>query len=293
MWPCPITPARPWKFRAGSTTIGAETFEVIDSPGIHSLIAQSDEERATRSFLLTRPDLVIQVGSAMHLDLALMLTLELAELEIPMVLCLNMKDEAVEPRDLGRYGVLVQSPGHSRRRDDRHDAGRAPGSAEGGRPRGGSPCQAAIRPKSRPSSGLQPGRSARPISRSFRCSCRTICRRTKSPPPGFIFRRKLWSRLKEAQKEFCPAAFPRLHGGAPGAGQGAHRRDPPPCREIQRAEGHGWTSPGSGVCGPGRVSRSRSLALWMLYEFVAVFGAQWAVDFMQNTGFRPVDQSGR
>src|ERR1017187_1154036 len=78
----------------GMATIGSETFEVIDSPGIHSLIAQSDEERGTRSLLLTRPDLVIQVGSAMHLDLALMLTLELAELEIPMVLCLNMKDEA-------------------------------------------------------------------------------------------------------------------------------------------------------------------------------------------------------
>lgn len=79
----------------GIGTIGGEQMEIVDSPGMLSLVAHSDEERVTRTLLLARPDCLVQVASAMHLPRALALTSALAELNLPMVLCLNMKDETL------------------------------------------------------------------------------------------------------------------------------------------------------------------------------------------------------
>ncbi|WP_376792684.1 ferrous iron transport protein B [Thermoflexus sp.] len=68
---------------------------LLDTPGTRSLFPLSAEEQVTRSVLLTaRPQAVIQVADARHLRQALLLTLQLAELEVPMILDLNLMDEA-------------------------------------------------------------------------------------------------------------------------------------------------------------------------------------------------------
>ncbi len=68
--------------------------EVIDTPGINDLIPMSEDERVTRDILLDGVDVVLQVADAKNLTRALMITLQLGEMGIPMVLALNMIDEA-------------------------------------------------------------------------------------------------------------------------------------------------------------------------------------------------------
>jgi ferrous iron transport protein B len=68
---------------------------IIDLPGIYSLSSCSPEEEVTEIFILEKkPDLVINVVDAAHLERNLYLTILLMEMEIPMVLCLNQIDFA-------------------------------------------------------------------------------------------------------------------------------------------------------------------------------------------------------
>lgn len=76
---------------------GGKQMQVIDTPGILSLFPKSEDEKVTRDIFLTEsPEVVIQVADAKNLRRSLLLFLELAELKIPMVLALNMSDEASE-----------------------------------------------------------------------------------------------------------------------------------------------------------------------------------------------------
>ncbi len=69
--------------------------DLVDTPGVLTLPARSDDERATMRALLYEPlQTVIQVGDAKNLRRTLTLTALLAELGIPTVLALNMHDEA-------------------------------------------------------------------------------------------------------------------------------------------------------------------------------------------------------
>jgi len=73
----------------------ADGLPLIDTPGIQSLHARSDDERVTRDILLGRaPALVLQVADARNLRRSLMLTVQLAELGRPFILDVNMADEA-------------------------------------------------------------------------------------------------------------------------------------------------------------------------------------------------------
>jgi len=68
---------------------------LLDTPGVLSLPARSDDERATMRALLNEDmRTLIQVGDAKNLRRTLNLTALLAELGVPMVLALNMTDEA-------------------------------------------------------------------------------------------------------------------------------------------------------------------------------------------------------
>ena len=70
---------------------------LVDTPGIQSLHARSDDERVTRDILLERGgSLVLQVADARNLRRSLLLTLQLAELDRPLLLVVNMVDEARE-----------------------------------------------------------------------------------------------------------------------------------------------------------------------------------------------------
>ncbi|HLF28136.1 MAG TPA: ferrous iron transport protein B [Anaerolineae bacterium] len=70
---------------------------VIDTPGLNTLNGSSDDERVARQVLLDesrQAQAVVQVADAKNLRRALLLTLQLAELGLPLVLDLNMADEA-------------------------------------------------------------------------------------------------------------------------------------------------------------------------------------------------------
>ena len=71
-----------------------ERIEVVDLPGIYSLSPYSNEEIVTRDYILTnKPDIILNIIDATNIERNLYLTLQLAELDIPMVLALNMMDE--------------------------------------------------------------------------------------------------------------------------------------------------------------------------------------------------------
>ena len=67
---------------------------LVDLPGIYSLSPYTAEEVVTRDYLLNaRPDAIINIVDATNLERSLYLTLQLMDLDIPMVLALNMMDE--------------------------------------------------------------------------------------------------------------------------------------------------------------------------------------------------------
>jgi len=69
--------------------------QLLDTPGVLSLPSRSDDERATmRALLNENLRALVQVGDAKNLRRTLNLTALLAELGVPMVLALNMSDEA-------------------------------------------------------------------------------------------------------------------------------------------------------------------------------------------------------
>ena len=67
---------------------------VVDLPGIYSLSPYTNEEIVTRDYLLDdHPDCIINIVDATNIERNLYLTLQLIELQLPMVLALNMMDE--------------------------------------------------------------------------------------------------------------------------------------------------------------------------------------------------------
>ncbi len=78
-----------------TTRFDGERLEIVDLPGIYSLSGGDIAEKIAREYLLKEDlDAVINVIDASALPRALELTLQLLELEIPLVVCLNMVDEA-------------------------------------------------------------------------------------------------------------------------------------------------------------------------------------------------------
>jgi ferrous iron transport protein B len=68
---------------------------VVDTPGVVTFPPQSEDELVTARVLLNeRLEAVLQVGDAKNLRRTLLLTVQLAEMGIPLVLALNMMDEA-------------------------------------------------------------------------------------------------------------------------------------------------------------------------------------------------------
>jgi ferrous iron transport protein B len=68
--------------------------KVTDLPGIYSLSPYSQEEIVSRQFILNeKPKGIINIVDATNIDRNLYLTMQLMELDIPMVLALNMMDE--------------------------------------------------------------------------------------------------------------------------------------------------------------------------------------------------------
>ncbi len=71
-----------------------ENTEVVDLPGIYSLSPYSDEEIVSRQYILgENPKGIINIVDATNIERNLYLTMQLIELDIPMVVALNMMDE--------------------------------------------------------------------------------------------------------------------------------------------------------------------------------------------------------
>lgn len=79
----------------GKAKFGEEEFEVIDTPGMYSLLPITEEERVARSILLDeQPAVILHVIDARNLERMLPLTIQLLEAGMPVILVLNIMDEA-------------------------------------------------------------------------------------------------------------------------------------------------------------------------------------------------------
>ena len=79
----------------GKGTIAGTEFEIVDTPGMYSLLPITEEEEVARSILLQeRPKVVMHMIDAKNIERMLPFTLQLIEAGLPTVLVLNMMDEA-------------------------------------------------------------------------------------------------------------------------------------------------------------------------------------------------------
>ena len=88
----------------GNVTLDSKRLLLIDTPGVNSLVPMSEDEKVTRDILLMEsPSSVVQVGDAKNLKRTILITIQLAEMEIPFLLDLNMIDEAMD------RGILIDT----------------------------------------------------------------------------------------------------------------------------------------------------------------------------------------
>jgi len=88
-------PGKTVEYTSSKINLFGEIFEIVDLPGTYSLTSFDLAELEARKYLLRNSvDIVINVIDASLLSRSLELTLQLLELKLPMVICLNMIDEA-------------------------------------------------------------------------------------------------------------------------------------------------------------------------------------------------------
>ncbi|MDE7245122.1 MAG: fused ferrous iron transport protein A/B, partial [Oscillospiraceae bacterium] len=87
--------------KEGIAKLGELSFTVVDLPGIYSLSPYSMEELVARKFITgERPDAIINIVDATNLERNLYLTMQLLELERPVVLAVNFMDEVEKKGDI-------------------------------------------------------------------------------------------------------------------------------------------------------------------------------------------------
>jgi ferrous iron transport protein B len=226
--------------------VGGTGAEVVDSPGLNSLLPLSEDEEVTwelvRSVGREEGSVVVQVADAKNLRRALMITLQLAQLEVPTLLVLNMHDEA-EARGI------------------RHDL-------EGLEEALGIPVRATVATKGQ---GVDEIVAALPLARAPR---------SHLPLPAELAgpARELLSGRSESS-DSPPSLHARYHEVLLSHADAIARRyatDGDPSggrvsRRIGRLAVHplwGWPVLG--------------LVLWAMYELVGVFGAGTLVDLMED-----------
>ncbi len=96
----------------GRGHLGGGSVEVIDTPGMYSLLPTTEEERVARRMVLEGgADVLVQVADAKNLERALPLTLQLLETGRPLVLAANMMDEAESSGLRIDHGLLAERLG--------------------------------------------------------------------------------------------------------------------------------------------------------------------------------------
>src|SRR3989338_7280289 len=83
----------------GKAAIEGEENGIIDTPGMYSLSSITGEEKVARDVLLEQhPSIILYVIDAKNIGRMLHLAIELIEADLPVILVLNMMDEADEKR---------------------------------------------------------------------------------------------------------------------------------------------------------------------------------------------------
>ena len=86
----------------GHSKIKGAVYEIIDTPGIYSLLPITEEEGVTRKLIHTeKPDIILQVIDGKNITRMLPLTLQLMDADFPLILVINLMDEAKQ------YGVSI------------------------------------------------------------------------------------------------------------------------------------------------------------------------------------------
>jgi ferrous iron transport protein B len=79
----------------GTLTAHGKKFQVLDTPGVNSLIPMSEDEKVTRDILLTEAKCrLVQVIDTKNIRRGLLISLQLLEMGLPFIVLLNMWDEA-------------------------------------------------------------------------------------------------------------------------------------------------------------------------------------------------------
>jgi ferrous iron transport protein B len=98
-------------FTETSLVVNGTRVRLIDLPGTYSISSHDPAERVARDYLLSgKADLIINVIDSALLSRSLEFTLQLIEMQVPMLICLNMIDEAHRKGieiDLGRLTELT------------------------------------------------------------------------------------------------------------------------------------------------------------------------------------------
>ena len=97
-------PGKTVEKKEGEFEYNGLTINIVDLPGTYSLTAYSPEEIIARDYIIEeQPDVVINVVDATNLERNLYLTVQLLELDVPVVLALNMTDDL--HKDGGKINV--------------------------------------------------------------------------------------------------------------------------------------------------------------------------------------------
>jgi ferrous iron transport protein B len=274
----------------GSATIEGQPWHVMDTPGTNNLTPMSEDEQVTRDILLKERDYVcVQVCDAKNLRRGLLLSVQLAEARVPFALALNMADEAASrgididvTRLAAELGVdVVPTVAVERKGIPQLTAKLAQARVSSFQPRYDDAIETAVA-EIEPLLPAKGGLSRRAVALmvlSGDASLRDHLAAGATEADGARIedvRRRLAARYPESLRFVVSkqrlASVDRLHEavltrGAPSASSSFARRL------------GGWSTD--------RLLGLPILAavLFVCYEFVGVFGAKTAVDFLENAVF--------
>jgi len=274
----------------GHASIGGRPWIAMDTPGTNGLTPMSEDEQATRDILLReRGYVVLQVCDAKNLRRGLLLSVQLAEAGVPFVLALNMSDEAAS------RGIRVDAAALSAALGvevvptvavERKGLAELQAALPGARPSSFTPRYDPVIEEAlaemAPLVGAAGGLSGRALALMLLSGDASLPGRLDGALDAAgreraeAVRRRLASRYPESLRFVISkqrlAAVDRLHDSVISRGARSAASD------LGRRLGAWSTHPLWGIPFLGAV-------LFVCYEFVGVFGAKTAVDFLENQVF--------
>ena len=98
--------------KEGKATVDGSAVTIVDLPGIYSLSPYSMEEIVARNFIIgEQPDAIINIVDGTNIERNLYLTVQLLELELPMIMAVNFMDEVEKRGDRISYDLLSKQLG--------------------------------------------------------------------------------------------------------------------------------------------------------------------------------------